>query len=80
MTGQTTTSYDPPEDLQRALTLVRALWCQDDVSERIVAWAMMIEAVNRLTVLHGPVNTGYLLEQLIDAVHQAEPPSLQTVQ
>lgn len=80
MTGNATEARDEPEDLEQALALVRALWCQDGVSERTVAWAMMIEAVDRLTVLHGPVNTGRLLERLIDAVRETATLSPQTVQ
>ncbi|WP_223677607.1 hypothetical protein [Azospirillum agricola] len=47
-----------------ALTLVRSLWAQGEVPERAVAWAMMIEAVDRLAALHGPTRTGRLLERL----------------
>lgn len=80
MTGNATEAEGEPDDLEQALALVRALWCQGVVSERTVAWAMLIEVVDRLTVLHGPVNTGHLLSQLIDAVHEMATALSQTVQ
>lgn len=61
-------------DLADALVLVRGLWNQKDVPERAVAWAMMIEAVDRLAVLHGPARTGRLLEELVREV-QGRPAS-----
>jgi len=36
-----------------------------------VRWAMMIEAVNRLTILHGAARTGRLLECLVREVRDA---------
>lgn len=80
MTNNVTATGGEPDDLEQALLLVRTLWCQGGVSERTVAWAMMIEAVDRLTALHGPVNTGHLLAQLIDAVHEVAVTPSQTVQ
>lgn len=61
-------------DLADALTLVRELWAQRAVPERAVAWAMMIEAVDRLVTLHGPARTGRLLEGLVREV-QGQPVS-----
>ncbi|MBP2232700.1 hypothetical protein J2847_006034 [Azospirillum agricola] len=51
-------------ELADALTLVRSLWERGDVPERAVAWAMMIEAVDRLAALHGPARAARLLERL----------------
>lgn len=55
-------------ELADALELVRGLGIQQDVPERAVAWAMMIEAVDRLAALHGPARTGRLLEGLVQEV------------
>ncbi|QCO05878.1 hypothetical protein [Azospirillum argentinense] len=55
-------------ELEDALALVRGLWSQQDVSERTVAWAMVIEAVDRLVALHGPARTGRMLEGLVQEV------------
>lgn len=55
-------------DLADALALVRGLWAQRAVPERAMAWAMMIEAVDRLATLHGPARTGRLLEGLVREV------------
>lgn len=60
---------DIPDDLGVALTRVRTLLAGDDgVPEQVVAWAMIIEAVNRLSVLHGPQATAGMLDQLRRAV------------
>lgn len=59
---------DGSADLADALVLVRGLWTQREVPERAVAWAMMIEAVDRLATLHGPSRTGRLLEGLVREV------------
>lgn len=66
-------SVDGGSDLGQALALVRGLWSEGndgDLPERLVAWAMMVEAVDRLTVLHGPTAMGHLLEELILAVRE----------
>ncbi|AWK86507.1 hypothetical protein [Azospirillum thermophilum] len=56
-----------PDALGPALQLVRAVWTdggEEGLPERIVAWAMMIEAVDRLTALEGPAATAALLGEL----------------
>lgn len=61
----------PPAELGPALDMVRALWREGDdrdLPERIVAWAMMIEAVDRLTRLHGPSAMAVMLDRLREAV------------
>lgn len=69
---------EEPEDLAAALAAVRALPRPAGVSERTIVWAMMIEAVDRLVALHGPLNTSDMLERLVEAVKEmAPPPALQ---
>lgn len=80
MAGHAANTRDESDDLEQALALVRDLWCRDGVPERAVAWAMMIEAVDRLTVLHGPVNTRHLLERLIIAVRETAATAPRTMQ
>lgn len=60
-----------PAGFEAALNLVRALWAEghrEGVPGRLVAWAMMVEAVDRLAVLHGPEATAGLLDKLGRAV------------
>lgn len=60
---------DIPDDLGVALTRVRTLLAGDDgVPEQVVAWAMIIEAVDRLSTLHGPAATAGMLARLSRAV------------
>ncbi|MBK3732913.1 hypothetical protein GAY29_07280 [Azospirillum brasilense] len=58
---------DVPAEFTAALDLVRSLWTEgrhEGVPERLVAWAMMVEAVDRLAALHGPIATAGLLDKL----------------
>lgn len=80
MAGRADDPFSVPEDFTRAIAIVRAVWCNDDVSERSLAWAMMVEAVNRLATLNGPVNTSRLLERLGEAVSETATPSSLTLQ
>ncbi|OYD85045.1 hypothetical protein [Azospirillum brasilense] len=60
-----------PAGFEAALDLVRSLWAEgrhEGVPERLVAWAMMVEAVDRLAALHGPNATAGLLDKLRRAV------------
>lgn len=60
-----------PAGFEKALELVRSLWTEgrgEGLSEQLVAWAMMVEAVDRLTALHGPSATAELLDTLSRAV------------
>ncbi len=60
-----------PAGFEAALDLVRSLWGEgrhEGVPERLVAWAMMVEAVDRLAALHGPSATAGLLDKLRRAV------------
>ena len=60
-----------PPDLGPALDLVRDLWDERNnggLSPHVLAWAMMIEAVDHLTALHGPAAMAGMLDRLIDAV------------
>lgn len=60
-----------PPDLGPALDLVRGLWDEGNdggLSPHVLAWAMMIEAVDRLTALHGPATMADMLDRLINAV------------
>ncbi|PWC39415.1 hypothetical protein [Azospirillum sp. TSO35-2] len=61
-----------------ALALVRGLWSQPDIPESVIAWAMMIEAVDRLTALHGRARMGRLLEGLVREMYG--PPSPRVLQ
>lgn len=63
-------------ELAAALADVRAFLAGAGVSERIVAWAMIIEAVNRLTEWHGPAATAGLLDELGGAVREAGRPRI----
>lgn len=67
----TDTDCQPPDDLAPALAMVRDLWREGsdrDLSEPVLAMAMMIEAVDRLTRLHGPLAMSGMLDRLRDAV------------
>jgi hypothetical protein len=64
-------SPDVPYGLGDAPDLVRTLWDEDaggGLPQRIVAWAMMIEAVDRLTALHGSAAMAGMLDKLKLAV------------
>ncbi|WP_245613270.1 hypothetical protein [Skermanella stibiiresistens] len=69
-----TESVDPagdPDELESAFDLVRALWVEEadgGPPRQVVAWAMMVEAVNHLTVLHGPDAMAGMLDELRLAV------------
>lgn len=66
-------SVDTPETLGPALALVRAVWAdggEGGLPDRAMAWAMMIEAVDRLTALDGPAAMAGLLERLSLAVRE----------
>ncbi|QCO16912.1 hypothetical protein D3869_16575 (plasmid) [Azospirillum brasilense] len=65
-----------PAGFEAALELVRSLWAegrQEGVPERLVAWAMMVESVDRLAALHGPSATAALLDRLGRAVLDTSP-------
>ncbi|CAO3378778.1 hypothetical protein [Azospirillum argentinense] len=65
-----------PAGFEAALELVRSLWTegrQDGVPERLVAWAMMVEAVDRLAALDGPGATAGFLDKLGRAVLDTPP-------
>ncbi|MFC5356591.1 hypothetical protein [Azospirillum himalayense] len=75
---------DGPAGFEAALDLVRSLWTEgrnEGVPDRLVAWAMMVESVDRLAALHGPVATASLLDRLgravLDTPPGASPGSLQ---
>ncbi|AWJ86236.1 hypothetical protein TSH58p_22175 (plasmid) [Azospirillum sp. TSH58] len=65
-----------PAGFEAALDLVRSLWADGrhkGVPERLVAWAMMVESVDRLAALHGPQATAGLLDRLSQAVLDTPP-------
>ena len=70
---------DAPDGLagfEAALDLVRSLWAEgrhEGVPDRLVAWAMMVESVDRLAALHGPAATAALLDRLGRAVLETPP-------
>ncbi|TWA93137.1 hypothetical protein FBY14_102313 [Azospirillum brasilense] len=67
---------DGPAGFAAALDLVRSLWADgrhEGVPERLVAWAMMVESVDRLAALHGPSATAALLDRLGQAVLDTPP-------
>ncbi|MFL7902574.1 hypothetical protein [Azospirillum argentinense] len=73
-----------PAGFEAALDLVRSLWAEgrhEGVPDRLVAWAMMVESVDRLAALHGPSATAALLDRLgravLDTPTGASPGSLQ---
>lgn len=75
---------DRPAGFEAALELVRSLWVEgrhDGVPDRLVAWAMLVESVDRLATLHGPNATATLLDRLgravLDTPPGASPGSLQ---
>lgn len=80
MAGNSDDPFGVPEDFIRAVSVVRAMWNNDDVSERALAWAMVVEAVNRLATLNGPVSTSRLLARLGEAVGETSTPSSLTLQ
>ncbi|MFP5516157.1 MAG: hypothetical protein ACLGJC_24125 [Alphaproteobacteria bacterium] len=80
MAGSADDPFSVPEDFTRAIAIVRAVWCDDDVSERALAWAMVVEAVNRLAILNGPASTSHLLARLGEAVGETSTPSTLTLQ
>ena len=76
-------SPDIPDGLGDALDLVRTLWDEDaggGLPQRIVAWVMMIEAVDRLTVLHGPAAMAGMLDKLKLAVIETPGSARGTIQ
>ncbi|TWA83682.1 hypothetical protein FBZ85_101430 [Azospirillum brasilense] len=67
---------DGPAGFEAALDLVRSLWAEgrrEGVPDRLVAWAMMVESVDRLAALHGPSATAALLDRLSRAVLDTPP-------
>ncbi|AWB07595.1 hypothetical protein A6A40_21600 (plasmid) [Azospirillum humicireducens] len=80
MAGNSDDPFGVPEDFIRAIAVVRAMWNNDDVPERALAWAMVVEAVNRLAALNGPVSTSRLLARLGEAVGETSTPSSLTLQ
>ncbi|MGQ9371679.1 hypothetical protein [Azospirillum sp. ST 5-10] len=72
-----------PPDLGPALDLVRGLWREGrsgGLSRQVLAWAMMIEAVDHLTLAHGPAATAGLLDRLSDAVQTTPRPGRGSLQ
>lgn len=80
MAGSADDPFSVPEDFMRAVAIVRTLWGNEDVPERSLAWAMVVEAVNRLATLNGPVSTSRLLARLGEAVGETSTPSSLTLQ
>ena len=72
-----------PDGLGDALELVRTLWEADaggELPQRLIAWAMMIEAVDRLTAMHGPVAMAGMLDNLRRAVLETPGSAQGTIQ